>query len=336
MQEFQCYCKIVLQENPYKFYKKMSASEEEEIGVAKTRLKEKENGFASLFLSALASVWQSPVAERDNRLGGEIGSVEYEKAYTRDQFMSRVVNGFPLGRDMPELFGKEVLELGCGHGGVTCYLASLGAKRVIGIDINTDNFSHGFDLAKEFGNKLNIELLEMDCMNLKFEDESFDIVYADNAFEHYTDPERVMMEAFRVLRSGGFLLVPIFSSILSKYGLHLKQGLKLPWANLAFSEATIVKAMQRQAQKRPELLDWYPGLRNNPKSVRDLRKHKDLNDITHRKFLEMAVRTGFEVKTFKVHSTRTGRLVRRLFPSLERTVVFDVLSTGAGAVLSKP
>lgn len=315
----------------------MSVSDQKEIVAASMQPKEKGKSFASAFLSTLAGLWKSPVAARDNRLGAEeAGSFEYERAYTRDQFISRVVNGFPLGREMPELFGKEVLELGCGHGGVTCYLASLGAKRVVGIDINTDNFFHGLELAKEFGSKLNFELLEMDCMNLTFEDGTFDVVYADNAFEHYTDPERVMQEAFRVLRPGGFLLVPTFSSIKSKYGLHLKQGLKLPWANLVFSETTIVEAIQRQAQKRPELLDWYEGLKNNPKSVRDLRKHKDLNDITHRKFLEMAECTGFEIKTFRVHATRTGRLLRRFFPSLERTVLFDILSTGAGAVLEKP
>ena len=295
-----------------------------------------QGGFAAAFLSALASVWRNPVAARDERLGSEIGSVEYERAYTRDQFMSRVVNGFPLGRELPLLFGKEVLELGCGHGGVTCYLAGLGAKRVVGIDINTENFSHGLELAREFQNNLPIELIEMDCMNLTFEDESFDVVYADNAFEHYDDPERVMREAFRVLRHDGYLLVPTFSSILSKYGLHLKQGLKLPWANLFFSENTIVGAMQRQARKRPELFDWYSGLRGQPTCVRDLRKHKDLNDITHKKFLEMAMRTGFKVKTFRVHATRTGRLFRRFIPSLEQTVILDILSTGAGAVLQKP
>lgn len=313
----------------------MSVSEQEKFVEVKSPIEKLQGGFAATFLSALASVWRNPVAMRDERLGGELGSVEYERAYTRDQFMSRVVSGFPLGRAMPSLIGKEVLELSCGHGGVTCYLASLGAKCVVGIDINTDNFSHGLELAREFQNNLPIKLIEMDCMNLTFEDESFDVVYADNAFEHYDDPERVMREAFRVLRRGGYLLVPTFSSIRSKYGLHLKQGLKLPWANLFFSEKTIIGAMQRQARKRPELLDWYSGLRGRPNYVRDLRKHKDLNDITHKKFLEMATRTGFKVKTFRVHATRTGCLLRRFFPSLERTVILDILSTGAGAVLQK-
>lgn len=313
----------------------MSASEREGIIKGKQPTDRLRGGLAAAFLSALASVYPSPVAARDRRLGAEPGSTEYEKAYALDQFMSRVVSGSPLGRDLPPLIGKEVLELGCGHGGVTCYLASLGAKRAVGIDINTDNFSHGLELARQFRGGLPVELVEMNCMNLTFEDESFDAVYADNAFEHYEDPERVMREAYRILRPDGFLIVPIFSSIKSKYGLHLKQGLKLPWANLFFSDETIIGAMQRQAQKRPELLEWYSGLNGEPQRVRDLRKHGDLNDITHKEFLQMAARTGFKVKTFRVYPTRLGRVIRRLMPSLERTIIFDVLSTGAGALLYK-
>lgn len=313
----------------------MSASEREGIIKGKQPADKLRGGIAAAFLSALASAYPSPVAARDKRLVAEPGSVEYEKAYTLDQFMSRVVSGSPLGRDLPTLIGKEVLELGCGHGGVTCYLASLGAKRAVGIDINTDNFSHGLELASKFKGGLPVELMEMNCMNLTFEEESFDAVYADNAFEHYDDPERVMREAYRVLRPGGFLIVPIFSSIKSKYGLHLKQGLKLPWANLFFSEETIIGAMQRQARKRPELLEWYAGLNGEPRRVRDLRKHRDLNDITHKDFLQMAARTGFDVKAFRVYPTRVGRVLRRLMPSLERTIIFDVLSTGAGSLLYK-
>lgn len=314
----------------------MSFSEQDRIVETKQPFEKLQGGLAAAFLSALASIYPSPVAARDKRLGGEIGSEEYERAYTLDQFMSRVVNGFPLKEKLPAFFGKEILELGCGHGGVTCYLASLGAKRVVGIDINTANFKHGFELAHKFPNRLPIELLEMNCMNLTFEDESFDVVYADNAFEHYEDPERVMREAFRVLRRGGFLFVPTFSSIKSKYGLHLKQGLKLPWTNLFFSENAIVGAMQRQALKRTELFDWYAGLRRNPQSVKDLRLHRDLNDITHAEFISMSLRVGFDIKAFRVHATRFGRLLRRFVPSLERTVILDILSTGAGAILQKP
>jgi hypothetical protein len=142
-------------------------------------------------------------------------------------------------------------------------------------------------------------------------------------------------EAARVLRPGGRLLVPVFSSIYSKYGLHLKNGLKLPWANLLFSERTIVRAMLRLAADDPKLVEIYPGLADSPERVRDLRRYKDLNDITFRRFKLMAAKTGFEVEWFKPLPTPAGHVVRRL-PVLRNTRLMDELSQGAGACLRKP
>ena len=136
----------------------------------------------------------------------------------------------------------------------------------------------------QLGHKLPIRFAEMNATALDLPDACMDLVLADNVFEHFIEHKGVLREAQRVLRPGGKLLVPIFSSIYCKYGLHLKHGLKLPWANLVFSEKTICEAMQRLANDDPRLFDYYPGLRNNPQRVRDVRRYHDLNDITYKQF----------------------------------------------------
>jgi ubiquinone/menaquinone biosynthesis C-methylase UbiE len=210
----------------------------------------------------------------------------------------------------------------------------------VGIDLAADHFSWGRDLAAEIGRgsgrALPVSFVVSDGRALAFADASFDLVVADNLFEHIPSPEQLMRESLRVLRPGGQLLVPNFSSIMSKYGLHLKNGLRLPWLNLFLDEATIIEALRRRAGRRPELLGMYPGLARNPQRIAEVRRHGDLNEITHSAFIELAAREGFEVAKFNVHGTRLGRWLTRLSPQLERTRVLDVLSTGAAAVLRKP
>jgi ubiquinone/menaquinone biosynthesis C-methylase UbiE len=257
-------------------------------------------------------------------------------AYAQNQFNQRVGDGM-----LRPVTGLDVLEIGAGHGGISCFMAAVGARSVIGIDLSAGSLQFGRRFVEQFseryapGYRLPVEFLLMNATQLGFPDAQFDLVLADNVFEHFTDPEGVMREAYRVLRPGGGLLVPIFSSIKSKYGLHLKHGLKLPWANLVFSERTIVRAMQRLAAEDPRLFELYPGLTGNPQRVRDLRRHGDLNDITYGRFKAMARGLGFRVELFSPHGTGVGKVLARL-PLVRNSVVADVMSTGAAAFLRKP
>lgn len=292
-------------------------------------------------LNALVDVWPNPMDARNKRMQGTLGSVQFAKAYGEDQFMKRATAALGLHFPLPPLWGKDILELGCGHGGISCFLASLGARKVVGIDVNTEHLKIAAELADDIAHKsghqrLPVQFIEMNCHALSLQNESFDCVMADNLLEHVDDPRVVLTEAWRVLRPGGIVIVPNFSSIYSKYGLHLKNGIKLPWVNLVFSEEVIVKALARQTIKRPELLSIYPGAPNHPKHVRDVRAHHDLNTITYRQFHTLVRDIGFEMDYFAIHANLTGRVLRKLSPRLmQRTMLGEILSTGAAAVLRK-
>jgi ubiquinone/menaquinone biosynthesis C-methylase UbiE len=293
-------------------------------------------GLSDYVLYRMAKNWPSPMARLTKKFDAEPGTDAYNMAYAQNQFNQRVGDGM-----LRPVMGLDVLEIGAGHGGISCFMAAVGARRVVGIDLNLASLEFAQRFVDQYsaryapGYRLPVEFLIMNAARLGFADAQFDLVLADNVFEHFTDPEGVMREAYRVLRPGGGLLVPIFSSIKSKYGLHLKHGLKLPWANLVFSERTIVRAMQRLAADDPRLYEWYPGLSRNPERVRDLRRHGDLNDITYGRFRAMAVRLGFRVELFSPYGTGAGRVLARL-PGLRNSIVADVLSTGAAAFLRKP
>ncbi len=274
------------------------------------------------------------MAKQIRELGAEPGTEAHDFAYAQQQFDWKVKYGL-----LQSVMGLDVLEIGAGHGGISCFMAAVGARSVVGIDVNTKHLqvarSFAQSLADKLGRQLPVSFMEMDALKLTFPDAQFDLVLGDNAFEHFQDPRGVMQEAHRVLRPDGGLLVPAFSSIYSKYGLHLKHGLKVPWANLVFSEQTIIRAMLRLAKDDPRLFELYPGLSHNPQHVRDLRRCKDLNDITYKKFRIMAREVGFKVEFFSPEGTRAGKLLSRIIPGFRNSILMDVMSKGAAAFLRK-
>ena len=290
---------------------------------------------ADWLLYRIAKNWPSPITGLTQELNAEPCTEAYEMAYAQRQFNLKVMSGIKC-----DVVGLDVLEIGCGHGGISCFMAAVGARSVTGIDLNTNHLIYAERFAKvvsarfESNYQLPVKFIKMTADKMSFSDASFDLVIADSAFEHFIDPEAVMKESFRVIRPGGGLFVPVFSSILSKYGLHLKHGLKLPWANVVFSEKTIIRAMYRLARDNPFILDLYPGLSGKPSRVRDLRPYRDLNDITFAQFKTIARGSGFEIVRFKPQPTLAGYLVTRV-PALSRSIVMDILSTGALAYLKK-
>jgi ubiquinone/menaquinone biosynthesis C-methylase UbiE len=300
---------------------------------------------AENILYRLARWWPSPVEKTHSALlGRDASSAEYHLNYAlHKQFLEKARGGMGFA-----VYDKRILEIGCGHGGISVFLGLNGAKEVVGIDLNTTNLGHAEafkrHLEQKFGmsRPIPVAFLEMDAGQLDFATDCFDVIIADNVFEHFIDAQRVMQEAQRVLKPGGLMIVPAFNSIYSKYGLHLKHGLKMPWANVFFSEKTICRVMLRLASDRAELYTAYPGLKNKPTKVKDLRAYGDLNGMTHRRFLADASASGFHVSQFQIvppfGNPFANALVRVLYriPLLNRSLLADVLSKKAIAVLKKP
>jgi ubiquinone/menaquinone biosynthesis C-methylase UbiE len=100
--------------------------------------------------------------------------------------------------------GARVLEVGCGTGAVSRFLATLeNVGEVVGVDPG----ALFIDRARELTQDYRISFVVGDGTALEFEDGVFDAVVCHTTLCHVPDCSGVLAEAHRVLRSGGELAV---------------------------------------------------------------------------------------------------------------------------------
>jgi fatty-acid O-methyltransferase len=102
-----------------------------------------------------------------------------------------------------DLNGKQVLEVGCGHGGGASYvMRSLGPTSYTGLDLNPA----GIAFCKERHKLPGMDFVRGDAQNLPFPDQSFDAVINIESSHCYPQFSVFLTEVARVLRPGGHFL----------------------------------------------------------------------------------------------------------------------------------
>ena len=122
----------------------------------------------------------------------------YEEQYREGGELSRTSKLLTIAC-VPEGERCRVLDVGCGTGENSQRIAAKG-HTVYGVDISANAVDkyrrRGFE-----GRVMDVE------EGLDFPDESFDLVYCSEVIEHLVAPEALAREAFRVLRTGGQLVL---------------------------------------------------------------------------------------------------------------------------------
>jgi ubiquinone/menaquinone biosynthesis C-methylase UbiE len=102
-----------------------------------------------------------------------------------------------------ELDGTDAIELGCGTGYVSSWLARRGA-RPTGIDNSERQLATARALQREFG--VEFPLLHGNAEEVPLPDASFDLAISEYGASIWCDPYRWIPEASRLLRPGGELV----------------------------------------------------------------------------------------------------------------------------------
>ena len=110
---------------------------------------------------------------------------------------------YEIKNQLPQDRNLRVLDVGCGAGFFSVLLAKEGYQ-VTGVDLTPDMVENARTLAEE--EKTDCEFFVMDAENLRFADESFDVVISRNLTWTLPDVKSAYREWVRVLKKGGILL----------------------------------------------------------------------------------------------------------------------------------
>ncbi|MBI5652223.1 MAG: class I SAM-dependent methyltransferase [Chloroflexi bacterium] len=186
-----------------------------------------ENSFASVIESGYTDAL-------DTRLASYDAYIEYQTHEAR-RALSFLARFFDLTR-------ARVLEIGAGRGGKGIAYARAGVH-ITALDVDGDALALGALAARQ--RDVTIRFLASDGARLPFPANAFDAILLDSVIEHVRDPQAVLCECARVLKTGGgvFVVFPPFYGPLSG---HIDDYILIPWFHLLPRRVVERALMQHQ------------------------------------------------------------------------------------------
>ena len=105
---------------------------------------------------------------------------------------------------LPDVAGREIVELGCGTAYFGAWLKKRGAARVVGVDPTPAQLATARRCNEKFG--LGLEFVEAFGEDVPLPDDSFDLAVSEYGASIWADPYKWIPEAARLLRPGGELV----------------------------------------------------------------------------------------------------------------------------------
>lgn len=160
--------------------------------------------------------------------GGK-GTIAMDGSAYQSQSKLHVLLGAAL---IERMVGRDVLDFGCGTGGEALELVRLGARRVVGVDIQESLLAQARDRAAAEGLADRTEFVK------EFSGKA-DVIVCVDAFEHFDDPAHILRLMRGMLPAGGEVIVSFGPTWYHPLGGHLFSV--FPWAHLLFTERALIQ-----------------------------------------------------------------------------------------------
>src|SRR5437763_10607717 len=203
--------------------------------------------------------------ESEEIMGSDAATRALSVTVVENDFVARVYENIAWGYDLvfgPTLHpgrvdaikrmgikpGDRVLEVGVGTG-INADLYPPDCA-VTGIDLSSSMLEKARERVARKGVR-NVRLLQMDAANLKFADDSFDIVYAPYVISVVPDPVTVAREMRRVCRPGGRIIILNHFRSKNPAMAWIERGISPFTVHIGFKSDLDLPAFLAQAELEP-------------------------------------------------------------------------------------
>ncbi len=148
--------------------------------------------------------------------------LDEEKVHDQVELFCRTISV-----DKAFLKGKTLLEVGSGFGIFVAVTRRDYGVESYGVEPASEGFTTSYAICRDVLACYNLEpdiVRDAKGEDLPFDSASFDLIFSSSVLEHVEDPERVLREAVRVLKPGGYL-----QFVIPNYGAVFDGHYGLPW-----------------------------------------------------------------------------------------------------------
>lgn len=157
------------------------------------------------FYDVSSALWEKIWGEHMHH--GYYGRSGDYKIERRDAQIDLIEELLAWGKITPKNAPQDILDVGCGIGGSSLYLAHKFAANVTGITLSPVQASRATERAIAASLDSRVQFQVANALKMPFEDNSFDFVWSLESGEHMPDKTQFVAECYRVLKPKGKLIL---------------------------------------------------------------------------------------------------------------------------------
>lgn len=160
------------------------------------------------FYDASSALWEQIWGEHMHHgYYGPEGNLEKDRRQAQIDLIEELLHWGMGNPNSSEISPNSILDVGCGIGGSTLYLADKFNATATGITLSPVQARRATERAAEVGLSERANFLVADALELPFADRSFALVWSLESGEHMPNKLQFLRECYRVLRPGGTFIM---------------------------------------------------------------------------------------------------------------------------------